>query len=226
MVGFSRELLRSGIVVKKRVLVIYYSFTQQTRILVKKFGEGIEKTGHEVYFERLRPRCAYGFPMKTNLRLVSIMIRTFLRQRQEVEPVSRSCYGPWDYVVLAGPTWSYHPSGPMLSFLDQFGDELLAQKKVIPFISCRSYWRLHLWSLRYKLKRLGATVMEPLIYKHPTREPYRFIGLCLQLRGKTLRHSWFRKNYPHYGNSKEQAVEAMEKGAEQGRKWLVDPSAG
>lgn len=218
--------LRCGIVVKKRVLVIYYSFTQQTRILVKKFGEGIEKSGHEVYFERLRPLHAYGFPMKTNLRLISIMIRTFLRQRQEVEPVSGNCYQAWDYVVLAGPTWSYHPSGPMLSFLDQFGEELLERKKVIPFISCRSYWRIHLWSLRHKLKRLGATVMEPMVFQHPTREPYRFIGLCLQLRGKTLRQKWFRRNYPHYGNSREQAVESGKKGAEYGRRWLENTYKG
>lgn len=200
------------------MLVIYYSFTQQTRILVKKFGEGIAHHDHDVHYERLVPKRAHEFPMRSNLKLFSIMIATFFRQKQELEPVSEKCYEAWDYIVLAGPTWSYHPSGPMLSFFDQFG-AVLKRKKVIPFISCRSYWKLHLLSLKYKLKKHGATVLAPLIYEHPTKEPYRVIGLCLQLRGKTIRRKWFRKHYPQYGNSKAQGTQAYEAGLEYGKQW-------
>jgi hypothetical protein len=199
---------------KKRVLIVFYSFTQQTRVLLKKFVDGLEGEGIEVALERLEPVDPYEFPFKTNFSLAVAMVRTFFRQRTEIHPVSAICFGDWDCIVLAGPTWSYHPSGPMLDFLDRYGQQVCAGKKVIPFISCRSYWRLHYWTVKQRLKRYGAKPAEPIVFVHPIREPWRFIGLVLQLRGKMVRKekSWFRKHYPGYGHSKEQGDAAMEEG--------------
>lgn len=205
---------------KKRVLIVYYSFTQQTRILVRQFCRGLEGEGVEVAFERIKPLNPYEFPFKTDLRLVNVMIRTFFRGRKEVEPVSDRCFEAWDYIVLAGPTWSYHPSGPMLDFLDRYGASVLRGQKVIPFISCRSYWRLHHLSLRRVFKKLGAEPQAPIIFMHPTKEPYRFIGLLLKLRGKMIRSNWFRKHYEMYGHSKEQAMQAFDYGVKLGKSML------
>jgi len=132
----------------------------------------------------------------------------------KIHPINSICFQEWDCVVLAGPTWSYHPSGPMLDFLDRYGCQVCTEKKVIPFISCRSYWRLHSWSVRRVLQRYSAKPTGPIVFVHPIREPWRFIGLVLQLRGKMVRKekSWFRKYYPGYGHSKGQGDEAMEKG--------------
>ncbi len=199
---------------KKRVLIIYYSFTQQTRILIKNFAAGIEEKGAEVVLERLEPVQPYEFPFKTDLRLASVMVRTFLRRRAEIHEISQACYGEWDRIVLAGPTWSYHPSGPVLDFLARFGEGVCRGKEVSVFISCRSYWRLHYWSLRIALKRFGSFPTAPIIYVHPIKEPYRLIGLILQLRGKMIRreNSWFRKHYPGYGHNKSQLEDAYQKG--------------
>lgn len=199
---------------KKRVLIVFYSFTQQTRLLLKKFAEGLEGEGIEVAFERLEPVVPYTFPFKTNFRLAAVMVKTFFRQRNTVHPVSATCFEECDCIVLAGPTWSYQPSGPILDFLDRYGQLVCSGKKVIPFISCRSYWRLHYWSIKQRLRRYGSIPVEPIVYLHPTKEPWRFIGLVLQLRGKMVRKekSWFRKHYPGYGHNKEQGDDAMEKG--------------
>lgn len=137
-------------------------------------------------------------------------------------PVSAHCIGNWDCIILAGPTWSYHPSGPVLDFLDRYGREICAGKRVIPLISCRSYWRWHYWTLKARLQRYGASVAEPIVFTHPIREPWRLIGLVLQLRGKMVRRekSWFRNHYPGYGHSKQQALEALHKGREIAEKLL------
>ncbi len=199
---------------RKRVLIVFYSFTSQTSILIKKFVEGLEGEGIDVAFERLQPIDPYQFPFKTNLSLAVAMLRTFLRQRMTISPVSPLCYENWDCIVLAGPTWSYHPSGPMLDFLDRFGRQVCAENKVLPFISCRSYWRLHLWTIQHRLRLFNAKLVPPIIFDHPIREPWRFIGLVLQLRGKMVRrkNSWFRKHYPGYGHSTQQGDEAMAAG--------------
>lgn len=196
------------------MLIVFYSFTQQTRLLLRKFVEGLVGEGIEVTLERLEPVAPYGFPFKTNFRLVRAMVGTFFRRRMTIHPVNALCFGDWDCIVLAGPTWSYHPSGPMLDFLDRYGKQVCSEKMVIPFISCRSYWRLHSWALRYRLVRDGARAAPPIVFVHPIKEPWRFIGLILQLRGKMIRRegSWFRKHYPAYGHSKTQADEAKAAG--------------
>lgn len=199
---------------KNRVLIVYYSFTQQTRLLLKKFVAGLESEGAEVVLERLEPIEPYEFPFKTNYRLARAMVRTFFRHRTTIKPVTDTCFEQWDCVVLAGPTWSYHPSGPILDFIDRHGHEVCKGRRVIPFISCRSYWRIHYWSIKKQLKSMGADVVAPIVFLHPIKEPWRFIGLVLQLRGKMVSkgESWFRKYYPGYGHSREQGDEAMEEG--------------
>lgn len=202
---------------KKRVLVVYYSFTQQTHILLKQFCAGLKEQGVEVALERLEPLNPYEFPFKTDWRLATVMIRTFFRGRKKVLPVSDICFGEWDYVVLAGPTWSYHPSGPILDFLDRYGASVLGGKKVIPFISCRSYWRIHHLSIKREVQKVGGMPQPPLVFEHPTKEPYRVIGLILKLRGKMIRGEWFRKHYEMFGHSKAQAREAHQHGVDLGK---------
>lgn len=203
---------------KKRVLIVYYSFTQQTHILLKQFAAGLQEQGIEVEDERIEPVNPYEFPFRSDLRLLSVMTRTFFKGRKEIQPVSKKCYESWDYIILAGPTWSYHPSGPVLDFLDRYAESVLGGKKVIPFISCRSYWRIHYRSLKRALNVVGAQCLAPIVFEHPTKEPYRVMGLLLKLRGKMIQHEWFRKHYDTYGHSREQGQQAYSYGLELGQK--------
>jgi len=204
--------------VKKRVLVVYYSFTQQTRILLKQFCAGLEEQGVEFDFERIEAVNPYEFPFKTDLRLFSVMVRTFVKGRKEIKPVSEKCFDSWDYIVLAGPTWSYHPSGPILDFLDRYGESVLGGKKVVPFISCRAYWRIHHHSLKRTFKKVGAEGLSPIVFEHPAKEPYRVMGLLLKLRGKMIQQGWFRKHYESYGHNRAQGKEAFQFGVDFGKK--------
>ncbi len=208
---------------KKRVLVVYYSYTQQTKMQVRKFISGLECAGIEVSQERLEPVRPYAFPFKTNLRLLIAMMLAFFQKRMTIRPVSSDCFHSWDCIVLAGPTWSYYPSGPVLDFLDCYGKAVCGGSVVIPFISCRSYWRLHYWTLKRRLGRFGCDVQKPVIFMHPQKEPWRFFGLILQLRGKIPRreNSWFRQRYPGYGHSKEQGEYAREEGKKTAEKLLA-----
>ena len=190
---------------------------------LKKFISGLENAGIEVSQERLEPITPYEFPFRTNMRLAVAMILTFFKRRMTIKPV-RDCFRSWDCIILAGPTWSYHPSGPMLDFLDRYGRDVCGGKIVIPFISCRSYWRLHYWTLKRRLGVCGSKVQNPIVFMHPQKEPWRFIGLILQLRGKIRcggQNSWFRQHYPGYGHSKEQGGEAMEEGKKLAEKLLL-----
>lgn len=206
---------------KKKVLIIFYSFTSQTKLMLNKFVEGLESEGVEVTTEQLVPVSPYEFPFKSYGGLIKATVETFFQVRSAIEPIDEKCYGNWDRVIIAGPTWSYHPSGPVLDFLDRFGNGVCRGQHMIPFISCRAYWRIHNWGLRRRFKKCGAAmVADPIVFIHLIREPWRTIGLVMQMRGKMVRkddNSWFRKRYPEYGHNRKQGVIALEKGRQLGR---------
>lgn len=195
---------------RKKALIVYYSFTQQTRIQVKLFVEGLEEQGVDCVLERLTPVHPYELPFTSTWTLSVAMIQTFLRKKMEILPISTNCFESYDCVIIAGPTWSYHPSGPVLYFIDKYGKKVCGGKRVVPLISCRSYWRIHFWTIKRTLDKCNAKVAQPIVFVHPIKEPWRFIGLLMQLRGKMVRkkNSWFRKHYPGYGHSKKQGEEA------------------
>ena len=209
----------------KRVLIVYYSYTQQTRIQLQQFIAGLESAGIEVVQERLEPLTPYAYPFATNRRLASAMLMTFFQKRMAIKPVSARCFASWDCIVLAGPTWSYNPSGPVLDFLDRYGKDVCGGQLVVPFISCRAYWFLHYWMLKRSLCRYGATVEQPVVFTHPVKEPWRSLGLLLKLRGGEVarrRYSWLRRHYPIYGHSQGQRVDAMEQGKKLAVRLLGD----
>ncbi|MBW1635035.1 MAG: hypothetical protein JRC87_01450 [Deltaproteobacteria bacterium] len=188
--------------------------------MLNKFVEGLESEGVVVISQCLVPVSPYEFPFRSYGRLIKVTLETFFLLRSRIEVIDKKCYGDWDRVIIAGPTWSYHASGPVLDFLDRFGKNVCGGQHVIPFISSRAYWRLHYLGLKWRLKRCGASVVEkPVVFTHPTREPWRTIGLIMQMRGKMVRkeNSWFRKKYPGFGHNREQGNVALEKGRELGR---------
>ncbi|MBC8208651.1 MAG: hypothetical protein H8E79_05740 [Desulfobulbaceae bacterium] len=198
----------------KRVLILYYSFSSQTRNLLNGLSHGLEEQWVDVVWEQLRPVEPLRFPIGTVWGTLVMMCLTFFRKRFAVQPLSESCFSDWDLIILAGPTWSYNPSGPIMAMFDRDGQDLFQRQFVLPLISCRGYWRVHLFGLRRLLRRCGARVATPLIFSHPTPEPWRTIGVFLRLAGKVPQagSGRFRRLYPRYGHSREQVFHAREIG--------------
>ena len=198
----------------KRVLILYYSYTNQTKNLLNALAQGLEEQWVEVVWEQLRHIDSLRFPIGTVWGTLVMMVLTFLRKRFPIQPISESCFSRWDLIILAGPTWSYNPSGPLLALFDRDGRSLFQDQLVLPLISCRGYWRAHLFGLKRLLQRCGARTTTPLVFSHPTPEPWRTIGVFLRLAGKTPHNtsSRFRRFYPRYGHSREQIIHAREIG--------------
>lgn len=199
---------------RKRILVVYYSFSSQTQLLIQRVVSGIQEHEVDVEVQRLHPKEPISFPFTSLVSMGKVMLFSFFQWRVPIQPVDQSVEQKWDLIILAGPTWSYCPSGPILDFLDTYGKVIVTDKDVMPIISCRSYWRTHYWWLKKILKSHGGKVLQPLIYQHTAKEPWRTIGLFLQIMGRMprLETSKFRKNYPRYGHSKEQLNDAVEQG--------------
>jgi hypothetical protein len=201
-----------------QVLVVFFSFSGQTAGLLSQLILGLKEGGAEVVLEKLRPLEPLHFPVGSFYGTNKLMLTTFLRFQMPVKKISAAVIRrPYNLIILAGPTWSYNPSGPVLSLLENQGEALFENRTVLPMISCRGYWRFHWFGLRRLLKKCGATVPNVVVFSHPNREPWRTIGVFLKIAGKNPERSKiFGKYYPHYGHSKKQRDEAWRFGLQIG----------
>jgi hypothetical protein len=205
---------RENVVNRQRVLIVFFSFSSQTRNLLQGLGKGLQEYDIDVDWQQIKTLETLHFPLGSTVATLKMMFTTFFRRRMPIEELQPDCFHPWDLIILAGPTWSYHPSGPVLSLLDRDGERLFKNQQVLPFISCRGYWRMHHWGLRSFLMRKGAEVLRPVVFTHPVAEPWRTIGVFLKLAGKVPESgkSWLHRYYPKYGHSMRQVNDARDIG--------------
>lgn len=202
----------------RQVMLIYYSFSGQTGVLLNRLSAGLKDQGVEVFFEKLKPVKHLRFPVGSILRTYLMMFATLLRRRVPIQELSAKCKQEYDLFILAGPTWSYNPSGPVLSFLDRDGKDVLEGREVLPFISCRGYWKVHWWGLQKKLAQCGAHFSNLIAFSHPNPEPWCTIGVFLKIAGKNPERSGIiGKYYKHFGHSNEQMEEAYSFGVQIGK---------
>ena len=193
----------------KRILILSYSFSGQISCLTRRLKFGLESQGHQVFKERLEPSVPLKFPTASTFACLRMMVITLFRHRVAIPPLSDMTNQHFDLIILAGPTWSYNPSGPILYLLDHYGKKLFHGKTVLPLISCRGYWRMHWLGLKKILTHCGANVPNCLVFSHPSKEPWRTIGVFMKIAGKAPEHAAFlRGHYKKFGHSKEQQDEA------------------
>ncbi|MDZ7641903.1 MAG: hypothetical protein U5J62_07780 [Desulfurivibrio sp.] len=204
---------------RRRVLILYYSYSGQSSVLTRRLAAGLTEVGIEVRQERLVPVRSLRFPLGTVLKTIWLMLITAFRVRFAIQPLVVADEEPFDLVVLAGPTWSWNPSGPMLSLLDQ-RPGLLNGRSVLALISCRGYWRAHWRYLRRRLAQIGARPLGPLAFDHPQSEPWRTIGVFFKVAGlapeRSSSSAVVGRFYRRFGHTPEQYQRALELGRQLG----------
>ncbi|CAG37798.1 unknown protein [Desulfotalea psychrophila LSv54] len=198
---------------KKHVLIVYYSLTNQTRGLLEAYSSGLSDPKICLEICSLHPLHPLRLPLRSNFSLLKAMWQPFWRRRCQIEDpcLQRSHY---DHIIIAGPTWSFQPSAPILAFWQDYGD-IVAATRVDFLISCRSCWRNHYWGLRRLCKKHGGLPGEPLLFEHASDEPWCTIGLLLYLRGIYANRLplWLKKRYPFFGHSYNQWADVYDRGA-------------
>ncbi len=199
--------------INPRILIIYFSLSGQTRGLINLLALGMRSTGAYVAIEKLQPLEKIVFPFNGIIQTLWRMITTFFGLRVLIHELSPLCFDDYDLIVLAGPTWSYNPSGPVLYLIDHYGKRLFHGQAVLPLISCRGYYRIHNMMLRRKLKQCGARLEQSLIFSHPVKEPWSTIGVFLKSAGyQPQRLNILKNHYPHYGHTTKQFQQSRDEG--------------
>jgi menaquinone-dependent protoporphyrinogen IX oxidase len=143
-----------------RVLLLYYTYTQQARRVADVVAETFRARGMDVQqaaIEFTDPRYAERFsrfpfrrPYIDLFRMFPPQLRRATGEVRVPDIVTRSNY---DLVCIGSPTWWLTTNMPVRSFLESdAASRLLSGKKFAAFVVCRRYWRNNLETV----KKLGV----------------------------------------------------------------------
>lgn len=145
----------------RRVLLVYYSFTDQARIAAELAAEELRRQGAEAVLVRIdfadpAQRLRRPLPFKGgqthwgNLAEKRVTLPVVV---DHPEALQRR----YDLVLLFSNTWKFHPSVPVQSFL--VTPEAAGVLRDTPFavlVICRGFWRKNLRLVREMAEKLGG----------------------------------------------------------------------
>jgi len=142
------------------VLVVYYSYTQQTRTVAEEMATVLRGRGCAAdlaAIELTDPRYEkrfQQFPMPRPLLEVVAMIPAELRRRPaQIRIPDIVTERDYDLVCIGSPTWWLSTDVPIRSFLESdTARQVLNGKPFAAAVCCRRYWRHNLKTVR----RLGT----------------------------------------------------------------------
>jgi menaquinone-dependent protoporphyrinogen IX oxidase len=145
---------------KRQVLIVYYTYTQQSLAVAEAMAEvfrdrdcevrlaGIEFTDKR-YAERFT-----RFPLRHAFLDIFGMMPAQLRSATgEIRVPDEAQQGDYDLVCIGSPTWWIKTSVPIRSYLkSEAAARLLDGKRFAAFVVCRRYWSINLKAV----KKLGT----------------------------------------------------------------------
>lgn len=140
-------------------LLLYYSYTNQTRLVSERIAAGLTDGGWQV--ERSELDYASG-PIEYPLTPFAKRAKELSDAASKEQPVPVSFDASivdrdWDLVLLGTPTWNHFPAVPVSSFLQTpAAHVLLSGRPFGAFIACRGFWRHNRRRLRILGERAGG----------------------------------------------------------------------
>jgi hypothetical protein len=149
---------------RPRILIVYYTYTQQSKFVAEAVSETLRARGCEVRQASIGftdKRWADRFtrlPLKHAILDVVGMLPAQLRGATgEIEIPEEARDGPYDLVCIGSPTWFFRQSVPIRSYLESDGAKrVLDGARFTAFVVCRRYWRQNLKSVRKVGTKLGG----------------------------------------------------------------------
>ncbi|RPA66295.1 flavodoxin family protein [Gordonia oryzae] len=158
-----------------RVLLLYYSYTGQTRAILTAAGDVFAAHGYAVDeaaieftddryarrftrfpMARVWPDMLSVLPAQVRKKTGSICVPDFVTERR------------YDLVCIGSPTWWSAPAMPMRSFLaSPAARQVLAGTAFAVFVVCRDSWRRNLREVRAQGRWQGGRYLGSLVTTYP-----------------------------------------------------------
>ena len=151
---------------KPRVLILYYTFTNQTRrvseAMSEVFGE-LDCEVEECTIEFIDQRYRLELPDKPKLlRTIMSLLPAQLRGKTGAIRVPEEVLKrDYDLICIGSPTWWFYPAMPIVSFLESPGArQLLENKRFAVFAVCRAIWWHNLRQVKKMAQKQGGTFVD------------------------------------------------------------------
>ena len=151
-----------------QVLLVYFTYTQQSRKVAEVMADVFSERGCDVrqaaieltdsrYAERFS-----RFPLRHAYRDIFGMMPAQLRGATgEIRIPEEARGGDYDLICIGSPTWWLKTSVPIRSLLkSEEGGRLLSGKRFAAFVVCRRYWGINLRAVRKLGTKQGGNYVD------------------------------------------------------------------
>jgi menaquinone-dependent protoporphyrinogen IX oxidase len=187
-----------------RVLLLYYSYTQQSRRVADVLAEVFRARGFEVQlaaieftdaryagqFARLPLRHAY-------LDVFRMLVPQLRRATGDIRVPDVVAQGRYDLVCLGSPTWWLTTNMPIRSFLKSAAaGRLLAGSHFAAYVVCRRYWRNNLRTVKKLGTNQGGDWLEGTHFAFAGGQIRSFLALVSYLASGEIRERYLKVRIP------------------------------
>jgi hypothetical protein len=153
---------------KPSVLFVYYTYSQQTGLVVESMADVLRARGCDVRLAKIEftdPRYAKRFaqfPLRhAYLDIFGMILPQLGGVTGQIRIPDEVRTGNYDLVCIASPTWWLHPCMPIRSFLESdVARTLLAGRRCAAVAVAHRYWRDDLRILKQHIVRLGGEYVD------------------------------------------------------------------
>jgi menaquinone-dependent protoporphyrinogen IX oxidase len=153
---------------KPKVLLVYYTYTQQSRLVAEAMAGVLRDRGCDVqeasigFTDKRWVERFSQFPLKHAIFGLLAMAPAQIRGATgEIDIPAAAREGDYDLVCIGSPTWFFRQSVPIRSYLkSEEAKRILDGKRFTAFVVCRRYWNTNLKSVKKVGTKLGGEYVD------------------------------------------------------------------
>jgi menaquinone-dependent protoporphyrinogen IX oxidase len=159
---------------KPRVLIVYYTHTQQALRVADAMADVLRERGCEVTkagIEFTEPRYLDRFSVfpfrHAVFDIVPLLIPQLRQKTGQIKIPEAAQTGDYDLICFGSPTWFFRTAMPLRSYLesDEAG-KILAGKPFAAYVVCRRYWSVNLHEVERRGKARGGTWLDGIRFTY------------------------------------------------------------
>jgi menaquinone-dependent protoporphyrinogen IX oxidase len=186
------------------VLLVYYTYTQQTLKVVETMAGVLRDRGSDVVLAKIEftdPRYAdrfKEFPMPhPYLEVVGMIPPELFRTAGKIRIPDVVAAQDYDLVCIASPTWWLSTDVPIRSFLESaVAGRVLKGKPFAVAVICRRYWRHNMKTVQRLAMKHGGVFVDGIHFSYEGGQVRSLLSLCSYLGSGKYRQRYLGVKIP------------------------------
>jgi menaquinone-dependent protoporphyrinogen IX oxidase len=182
-----------------KVLLVYYSFTQQTRQVATTIAEELRKRGVEVtmasigFTDSNYAKRFSKLPMDWPItKIVSMLPAQLRRKTGDIQIPLEASTGDYDLVVIGSPTWWLTTCMPVRSYMhDEASERVLSGRPFAVFSVSRRYYKGNLKTIRELGTKHGGTFVADSHFVSAGNQVMSMWSWLVFMRHNIEKRHWF-----------------------------------